>query len=56
MNRPDGAVELVAEGPKEDVDALIEWCSVGPPNARVTNVKITKGTYTGEFGSFDTKY
>ena len=56
INRPDGAVELVAEGPKEAVDALIEWCRTGPPSARVTNVKITRETYTGEFDSFDTKY
>ena len=56
MNRPDGAVELVAEGPKEAVDALIEWVHTGPPNARVTNVAITVEDHTGEFESFDTKY
>ena len=56
VNRPDGAVELVAEGPKEAVDALIEWCRTGPPNARVTSVKVSEEPYTGEFESFDTKY
>ncbi len=55
-NRPDGAVELVAEGPKQAVETLIEWLHTGPPNARVTNVKITEETYTGEFESFDMKY
>ena len=56
MNRPEGSVELVAEGPKEAVDALINWCRSGPPNANVTNVRITEEPYTGEFESFDTKY
>ncbi len=55
-NRPDGGVELVAEGPKEAVDALIEWCRTGPPNARVTNVEVSEEPHTGEFESFDTKY
>ena len=56
MNRPEGGVELVAEGPKEAVDALINWCRSGPPNARVTNVRITDEPYSGEFKSFDTRY
>ena len=56
MNRPDGAVELVAEGAKQAVDALIEWCHTGPPNAQVANVTVTVETCTGEFESFNTKY
>jgi len=56
MNRPEGSVELVAEGPKEAVDELIAWCHKGPPHAHVTNVKVTKEAYTGEFTSFDTRF
>jgi len=56
MNRPEGSVELVAEGPKKAVDALIKWCHAGPPNAEVTNVKVTEEPYTGEFKSFDPRY
>lgn len=56
MNRPEGSVELVAEGPKEAVDKLMEWCRTGPPNARVTNVKVTEEPYADEFKSFDVKY
>ncbi len=55
-NRPDGNVELVAEGTKEAVDALIEWCRTGPPNARVTSVEVSEESHTGEFDCFDTKY
>lgn len=56
MNRHDGNVELVAEGPREAVDALIKWCHTGPPNAHVKNVKVTEEPYTGESKSFDTRY
>lgn len=56
MNRPEGSVELVAEGPKEAVDALIKWCHTGPPHADVTNVRVTEEPYTGKYKSFDTRY
>jgi acylphosphatase len=40
-NRPDGTVEVVAEGPRDRVDELLAWCRHGPPNARVTGVAVT---------------
>jgi acylphosphatase len=51
-NRFDGAVEVVAEGPKENVEKLLEWCQQGPPAARVTRVHEIKEEYTEEFDSF----
>ncbi len=56
MNRPDGTVELVAEGPKEAVDDLVKWCRHGPPGAHVTNVRVAHQPYSGEFQAFDVKY
>lgn len=56
MNRPDGNVELVAEGLKDSVDALVGWCRHGPPGARVTNVRVTHEPYAGEFKSFDVRH
>ncbi len=56
MNRPEGSVELVAEGSREDVDALIEWCRTGPPHASVTGVSVTEEPYTGEFKSFEARF
>jgi acylphosphatase len=56
MNRPDGTVELTAEGPKEAVDDLIKWCHHGPPGAHVTNVRVTSLPYTGEFETFNVKH
>ncbi len=34
-NLPDGSVELLAEGPKDRLEALLQVCRVGPPLARV---------------------
>ncbi|MEO8602873.1 MAG: acylphosphatase [bacterium] len=38
-NLPDGAVEIVAEGPDADVQALQQWAQRGPPSARVLRVE-----------------
>jgi len=51
-NRFDGSVELVAEGPRDKVKKLIEWCHHGPPSARVSGVHEIKEDFTGEFDSF----
>jgi len=40
-NRPDGSVEVVAEGERERVDALLTWCREGPPRASVTRISVT---------------
>ena len=52
-NRPDGAVEVLAEGPAGSVKTLVEWCHHGPSHARVTRVRETEETWQGEFDSFD---
>ena len=55
-NRFDGSVELVAEGPREEVEKLIEWCHHGPPTARITRLHEIKEDFTGEFDSFRISY
>ncbi|KAF8282341.1 acylphosphatase [Trypanosoma cruzi] len=40
-NLEDGRVEMMAEGPKENVDSLVEWCRVGSPKSRVDGVEAT---------------
>ena len=40
-NLPDGRVEAVAEGLREDVEKFIAWCRNGPPGAGVTDVGVT---------------
>ena len=37
-NRPDGTVELHAEGPPDAVDALLAFARTGPPRAQVDHV------------------
>jgi acylphosphatase len=39
-NRPDGAVEAVFEGEREDVEALVELCRRGPRGADVERVDV----------------
>ncbi len=34
-NRQDGTVEIVAEGPADRVQVLVDWCREGPQMARV---------------------
>ena len=41
-NRGDGTVEVVAEGPASEVEALVAWCRTGPPAADVTGVEVTE--------------
>ena len=51
-NRHDGSVELIAEGQREQLHALLEWCREGPPLARVEAVEPDWGSATGEFDEF----
>lgn len=56
MNRPDGKVEVLAEGAEEKVRNLVAWCHHGPPSARVKSVHEHEEPWTGEFNSFDIAY
>jgi acylphosphatase len=51
-NCPDGSVELVAEGPTDRLDRLLEWCRRGPPAARVDACESTLEAASGEFRDF----
>jgi acylphosphatase len=37
-NVPDGTVDVVAEGPREECELLLRWCGQGPRMARVERV------------------
>lgn len=41
-NLPDGGVEALLQGEADAVRALVAWCKVGPPAARVTDVTETQ--------------
>jgi acylphosphatase len=51
-NLEDGRVEALFEGPREAVEALIEWCRRGPEGARVTDVVVDWSPPAGETGDF----
>jgi acylphosphatase len=51
-NLPDGRVEAVVEGPRQQVTDLIDWCRKGPPVARVDSLDIQWEDFKGEFREF----
>lgn len=51
-NLYDGRVEVLAEGDKDGIEVMIERLKAGPPSARVENVSVRWGEYTGEFQDF----
>jgi acylphosphatase len=55
-NLPDGNVEALLEGNKEDVNQVVQWSKIGPENARVDEVKIEYGQYTGKYKDFIIRY
>jgi acylphosphatase len=54
-NLPSGEVQAEVEGPEAAVDAFAAWCRVGPPGARVSDVKVRKGSYRGDLSGFVVK-
>jgi acylphosphatase len=55
-NRPDGTVEVRAEGERQNLEKLVENLNAGPPAARVEEVIAEWAEYSGEFPSFRAKY
>jgi len=54
-NTGDGTVEVLAEGPREALDRLLDLLHQGPRSAYVTEVKSTWGSATGEFNRFEVR-
>ena len=52
MNRRDGSVEVLAEGPSDKLEELVAWCGQGPPGARVERVELQRQDFRGEFPEF----
>jgi acylphosphatase len=49
-NRPDGSVEAVFEGEREDVEALVDFCGRGPRGAEVSGVHVVEEPAEGLAG------
>lgn len=54
-NRPDGTVEVVAEGRPADLDELERYLRSSPGAATVTELAVSRGQATGEFRGFAAK-
>ena len=51
-NAQDGSVRVVAEGPRADLETLLEALHEGPASAIVENVIANYLPYTGHWGTF----
>ena len=51
-NLPDGNVEVVAEGDKQKLDEIVQFCRIGPSGARVKDVGVDWSDFKGEFRGF----
>jgi len=52
-NLPDGRVEAVFEGERNNAEAMLAWCRTGTPPARVDHVEAEEENVEGGFTSFD---
>lgn len=55
-NRPDGGVDVVAEGPRATLETLLAYVQVGPPGASVRSVDVAWQSALGEFHAFDVRH
>jgi acylphosphatase len=55
-NRPDGTVQVVAEGPDTALGTFSNFLLAGPPHARVDLVAADWLDATGEFRGFTVRY
>lgn len=55
-NLPDGSVEVLAEGTRGELEALLEWLRVGPTSAAVESVDAQWSASVGEFQRFEIRH
>ena len=48
LNLPDGRVEAVFEGNREEVESMIRWCHEGPPGAAISGIEMVWESPRGE--------
>jgi len=55
-NAEDGSVEVMAEGEKKKLEALLEWCCHGPAGAVVDKTEHEWLEFQDEFRDFSVRY
>ena len=51
-NLANGSVEACLEGDEKSVDALIDWCALGPKKGKVEEVTVTQYDFKGAYSNF----
>lgn len=51
-NRPDGSLEILAEGEETAIHDLYGWAQRGPTGARVERVETRWRSFTGDYADF----
>lgn len=55
-NEPDGSVTVIAEGPRDRLEELVENLEDGPRRARVDGLDVDWRDPRDEFGSFEVRF
>jgi acylphosphatase len=55
-NKPDGTVEIVADGANEVLQELIDWAQVGSPNAQVERLEVQEQLAINDLETFVIDY
>jgi len=55
-NLPDGRLEALFEGDRENVEKAVDFCNHGPAGAHVLNLDVKWEDWKGEFRDFRMKY
>ena len=56
-NLPNGdAIEVEAEGDRQQLEKLVEQLTIGPSTARVENIEVTWSDYSRQFNNFRIRY
>jgi acylphosphatase len=55
-NLYDGRVEAIFEGERVTIEQAIKKCSIGPPGASVTDIKVKWETFIGDLKGFVVRY
>ena len=55
-NRSDGSVEVMAEGNRDALEKLLDWCSHGPADASIEKIEKEWLEASDEFSEFSIRY
>jgi len=55
-NMPDGTVEIITEGPKDNINKFVDYCKKSPGSSKVSKIDVKFGKANNEFDGFAIKY